>query len=309
MKNTEITFCLRNPCNYSCNYCIGKGFHNPLIFHDMNKLSEIYQSIKPFISTVFECGTGEPTIHPQIKEILSLCGLYGAVSMPTNNSQDPEKWLSKEYARVLYLNITVHPQAEKKLENFLDRLIRIKEMGATISLQYVARPDRIKRFLNLKEYFCNKGFSLTGMPYTGFFNGVEYPYSYLEEEKKSFGITESTYWLHRMGIDTKIRNFEGIPCLAGSSSFCIGPETTLKRCIYDETLLDAPYKEAQPCRVSNCGCGLLLKELNHQTSKYWNDLRALGGYPLLETEDKDDNQLYQEAYQKYQELMKSYNKI
>jgi organic radical activating enzyme len=307
-KNTEVTLRLRNLCNYSCEYCNGRGVHLDTVLHDMEKLSKIYQHINPFVLTVLECGTGEPTLHPQIKDILSLCCKYGTVSMPTNNSIDPKNWLLKEFARSIFLNITVHPQAEKELDQFLERLIKIKELGSTISLRYIARPDRLESFLSLKEYFDTRGFNLIGIPFVGVYKEKEYPYNYSVEEKGHFGLAESAYWVHRIQMDIKDRNFEGIPCLAGYSLFCISPESELTRCLYDETIMEVPYEDARPCIMPYCGCYLMFKELNTQTSNYWNSVRVLSGYPPLKDGDTSDDDLYQKAYRTYNDLIKRYKK-
>ena len=308
MKNTEVSLCLRSPCNYSCEYCIGERIQSPVVEHDLSRLSKIYQSIGAFIFTVFECKAGEPTVHPQLKDILTICKDYGTISMPTNNSIKPNKWLPKSCAKSMLLNITLHPQAEEEIDGFTDRLTEIKEMGSEIHLRYIARPDRIKRLLALVEYFNKKGFKIQGVPFNGIYEGKHYPDSYSKYEKLEMGLDERSYWYSRLEIDMKIRNFKGIPCLAGYSLFNIGPSTTLRKCLYDLEPLDSPRTEAQPCRVTSCGCGCYLKELNVFTPSYWNYVRGLSGYTLMDADNRTNDQLYQEAHRIYWDLMGRYNK-
>lgn len=308
-SNTEITLALRNPCNYTCAYCIGQHQHQDVILHDLNKLEQIYTDIKPFILTVFECKTGEPTLHPQIKDILRLCRAYGTISMPTNNSIKPSSWLDKAYASGLLLNITLHPSAESDLKAFIDRLKAMQDFGVTrINLGYIARPDRMEQLKALQDNFELAGFKLRGVPFSGDWNGIKYPNGYTVEDKVLLGINESTYWLTRLSMVME-RNFKGIPCLAGKTLFCVSPETKLTRCLYDQAEISSPYTQPQPCRVDFCGCYLLLEALNNQTTQYWNHVRRIGGYPLLPTNNKTDEQLYLEAYQTYLNLMQQYGKL
>ena len=205
-KNTEISFSLRNPCNYSCEYCIGKGVHNSIIQHDMKKLYDIYELTGSFVFTVFECGTGEPTLHPQIKDILFLMKNYGTISMPTNNSISPKNWLLKDFAKSMLLNITIHPQAEKEIDSFTERLVEIRELGSVINLRYIARPDRMHNIQRLKDYFEIRGFDIKGIPFEGSYNGKEYPISYSEDEKKILKIDDNkNYFLDKKMLYDKFK--------------------------------------------------------------------------------------------------------
>jgi organic radical activating enzyme len=307
-KNTEVVLCMRCQCNYSCDYCIGNRNKDTVELHDLDKLSKIYQATEPYIVTLFECKSGEPTLHPQIKEILSLCTSYGTVSMPTNNSLKPSKWLSKDYAKSILLNVTLHPQAETNLDAFLDHLIEIRELGSTIGLRYIGRPDKMKNIPKLKEFFKKNNFDIAGIPFIGDYENKTYPQGYTDEEKKFLGIDGDIYWVDRLSMDMKSKDFYGIPCLAGSSFFCLSPKTVLTKCLYDSTPIDGPFNEIQPCKVHRCGCSLMLKELNTQSPEQWNYLRGLSGYPLLEYTHESNDELYQKAVIIYQDLMKRYKK-
>ena len=82
---------VRNPCNYRCFYCVAKGHNNePVERFDLERIDKAYDQIhSTVIGTQFDCGGGEPTVHPQFPELLKICSSHGAVDIVSNNSQDP----------------------------------------------------------------------------------------------------------------------------------------------------------------------------------------------------------------------------
>ena len=50
---------------------------------------------------------------------------------------------------------------------------------------------------------------------------------------------------------TRIRNFRGIPCIAGRSHIYLANDGSFRRCVFDqERVLDRPLDSAEPCGVS-----------------------------------------------------------
>ncbi len=307
---TEVTIALRCPCNYSCYYCVAAHQKDPVVPHSLDKIKEIYDSIGSFTLTSLECGAGEPIIHPQIRDILEICTETGIVTIPTNNSLDPEKWLPRRHPERLSVRTALHPQDEKKLDSFLKRLLYIRDVVANVSVVFVAHPKRYSQIEEYNNYFGDHGITLEVTAFQGKYLDKKYPESYTPKERKKLGIDESSYWYHRLVPEMTIRDFSDIPCLAGYRTLYIGPNTALQRCLYDNVKLKKPFQKALPCRVKHCGCGLFLEKLNTYQIEFWNNLRKLAGEEVLpQGLDRSNEELYEENKAKYWELMERYGKL
>jgi len=307
---TEVTISLRCPCNYSCYYCVASHQIDPVVNHSLERIREIYESIGSFTLTTLECGAGEPIIHPQIRDILEICTESGVVTIPTNNSLAPKKWLPKNHPERLLVRTALHPQGEKILDTFLDRMLYLKELVADVTVIYVAHPKRLDKINEYTKYFAKHQITFDVTAFSGKYLDKNYPESYTPEELKILGVEESSYWYHRLVPEMSIRDFSGIPCLAGYRTMFIGPQTDLQRCLYDNAKLKNPYHKALPCRVKNCGCGLVLEELNTYQIEFWNNLRKIAGSDLLpQDSDRSNDELFDQNKAKYWELMKRYGKL
>ena len=109
----EVIIEVRNPCNYRCRYCVGLRNHKPVAPFDLEEVERSLSAIPAKLVVIsFDAGGGEPTIHPQFPELLRLCAKRGPVSFPTNNSQNPERWLPRDVAKRVYIRAALHPEAE-----------------------------------------------------------------------------------------------------------------------------------------------------------------------------------------------------
>jgi len=307
---TEVTIALRCPCNYTCYYCVAANKKDPLVLHSLDRIKEIYEKIGSFTLTTLECGAGEPIIHPQIKDILEICTESGPVTIPTNNSLSPKRWLPGNHPERLLVRTALHPQAEKRLDRFLERLLYLKDIVADLTVIYVVHPGRFDKIEEYKELFSKHKITLDLTAYNGKYQDKRYPESYTPEERKILGLSESSYWYHRLVPEMTCRNFSGIPCLAGYRTMYIAPGTDFQRCLYDDAKIKGPFDKALPCRVKECGCGLFLEELNTYQIEFWNNLRKISGVETLpQGPDRTNEELYREKKAKYLELMERYGKL
>lgn len=308
MGNTEVILSIKNPCDYNCFYCVGSKDRATYIKTDLKKISEFYDKIEGFIVTSMECGAGEPTLHSQIKDILEIAVSKGAVSIPTNNSLSPKKWMPSNPGRVL-MRAAFHPSSEQDIDGYTDRILQAKDMGANVSIIFVLHPMRLEKGKMYQEFFKKYEIKFTFMGFEGEFEGKKYPLSHSKEEQELIGST-SSYWLHRLSFDMTTRDFQGIPCMAGCASVYITPEGFIRRCLYDKNKMEKLNSESLPCTVQKCGCGLHLVELNTYDSSFWNYWRALAKMELIpNTDSMNEDQLYQVKREKYFELMKKYGKL
>jgi MoaA/NifB/PqqE/SkfB family radical SAM enzyme len=263
----EVHIQVRNPCNYRCFYCVAAGSNNvPVQRLKLDRIAQIYTDINSrLIVTSLECGGGEPTVHPQLPELLRICVSHGAVSFPTNNSQDPKRWLPKETARRISLRAALHPEGEDEVDRFLEYARYLVDAGVDFHTQYIAHPTRMQKIPEYMELFRSNGIAFSPIAFIGQYEGKPYPYSYSNEEKELLGLNvQSSFWGAKIGPHiNKFRNFRGIPCISGARQIYVLADGTLRRCMYDsERVLERPLDRAEPCGVSNCGCGMFLEKLN-----------------------------------------------
>ncbi|MDA8430848.1 MAG: hypothetical protein M0T70_16460 [Geobacteraceae bacterium] len=302
----EIVIALRGPCNYNCHYCVTHHEIEKQNLFKLDQLRTMYASIDCFTVTSFECGASEPTLHPQIKELISLAASYGAVSIPTNNSIPPERWLPEPVAHNVLVRAALHPQGEQNLELFIQNLLTAKKMGAHVRCIYVAHPSRLDKVDEYQNRFKKYGIPITLVAFTGEYQGHIYPQSYTTSERDFLGL-DTQNWYARLSSEIICREFYGIPCLAGYQSLYIGKDGELHRCENDKSILDEPYDMPMPCRVKWCDCGLLLEELNTLSHEHWSSWRKLCGHTIRTNPKENKDRDYDVLRLKYIELMCRYN--
>jgi MoaA/NifB/PqqE/SkfB family radical SAM enzyme len=286
----QVVIEVRNPCNYRCFYCVAAGKNNePVQRFDLERIEKAYSQIHAkVIGTTLECGGGEPTVHPQFPELLRICSSHGAVDFPSNNSQDPKRWLPKDSARRISIRSALHPESEPNLDRYLRFARYLIDAGCAFLSTYIAHPTRLSKIPEYRELFDRYGLGFQTVAFIGTYEGRSYPHSYTEEEKRLLGLEEeSRYWLHKIEPHTtRIRNFRGIPCIAGYHSIYIKSDGSLRRCMYDEErVLEAPLQKAEPCGVKNCGCGLYLEKLNSvELVDFYNDWGGKAGVETIPTD-------------------------
>jgi len=312
MPGTAVDLAMRGPCNYSCYYCVARNISEKVRLHSLGRLREIYDGLGSFTVTSLECGGSEPTIHPQIRDILKICTEYGIVSIPINNSIPPEKWLPRTHLERMLVRAALHPRGERELDLFLERVLCIRDAGATVSVVFVAHPERLEKIEKYRNYFTDHQISLETAPFQGYWRGKKYPDGYTQEERSILGLDkEGAWWYHRLALDMVVRDFCGIPCLAGFRSLFIGSDDRISRCLDDPKVLERPFDKAMPCTVKHCGCGLLLEELNTWSDSVWNNWRNLAdiGPPSIPDPYENSESRYQEKKRVYWSLMKRYGKL
>ncbi len=276
----DVYIAIRNPCNYRCFYCVAAG-HNaePAQRFNLSAIERVYRRIpNKLVVTAFECGGGEPTVHPEFPDLIELCAKYGAVSFPTNNSQDPARWLPEGVAERLDIRAALHPEGESRLEKFLEYAARLVEAGCAFRCQFIAHPTRLERLDHYRRLFQPRGILFQPIPFIGVYCAKQYPHAYTREEQDVIGRC-----LQRPSVGLKInphvhriRNFRGIPCIAGKNLIYVRQDGTMQRCLYDSSVIETPLAQAEPCSVANCGCGLFLERLNFtQTAHYHNVFAGL----------------------------------
>jgi hypothetical protein len=187
----EVVIAVRNPCNYRCFYCVGAGSNNePVKRFDFAEIEKQYGLIQSkLIVTSLECGGGEPTVHPQFPELLKLCAHYGIVSFPTNNSQNPERWLPTALGRRIEIRGALHPEGEQNLEKYVHYARYLIDAGCDFRCVFIAHPAQMEQVPVYGEMFGNQGIPFLALPFIGTFNSQPYPTHIRKASKSSFSNT------------------------------------------------------------------------------------------------------------------------
>jgi organic radical activating enzyme len=275
----EVMIEVRNPCNYRCFYCVAEGYNNERVRPiNLPEIERTYQLIdrNKNITSIYECGGGEPTVHPQFAELLQLSLRYGNVSFPTNNSQNPRRWLPRETTdNYMIISAALHPEGEDKVQRFLDntKFILDSNNNVRFTCLYIAHPTRFSKISHYGEMFRKENIRFYAVPFIGTYNGKSYPHAYSETDKAILEEFAQQDYMSDLMVKisphvNRVRNFRGIPCQAGHRRLHIGADGQLQRCLYDDYAMSAPVDIATPCAVGSCGCGIFLEHLDWGDTYY-----------------------------------------
>ena len=117
MKILEVCFSLTNKCNFDCDYCYSHNSKNETnIFLNLIQIKLIIKNLKLFKNAFFIfyiSGGGEPTLNPEIKEIIKLlyCELSSQIKkiiIISNGSYKKELYNALITDKRTELKISVH---------------------------------------------------------------------------------------------------------------------------------------------------------------------------------------------------------
>lgn len=221
---------LLGPCNYKCWYCFGErttmAFPEPVL-HDLSKLKDLYTSIRvrgPIRTKTWARGT-EPGLHPQIKDIATLCTGFGPLIILTNLSVSVTEWLPSPTNCSLW--VTIHPQAEEDIEGFFARVAQAQSLGYKLVIGFdITRQAET----DYKQRLAAMGLRLN-------------PHNLRQNAPKKSGEQKEAAALRDAGL----------LCSAGHDRFFIRAETILWRCTKARGPLAEVLPAPAPCKYSaNC---------------------------------------------------------
>ena len=189
-RNTTVLWQYNgNPCacNYRCPYCHDfpkKGHH---FFATIDQWYEAFK--KSFLNQhiTFYISFGEPMVGRNFYEVVEMIGSEPnwEMMMTSNLSLPLDRLLNSRLAREKRLNINAsfHP-TETTIEEFLKKILLLREHGIEPPIIYVMYPPFVNRFKNDFEIFSKYNFLLHVRRYEGVYNGKCYPDAYTDEEKQ-----------------------------------------------------------------------------------------------------------------------------
>lgn len=143
-------------CNFSCTYCapdihdLDSGF--PSLIQYKKEFDEI--EIPPGREVHFNLNGGEPTLHPNILDIVKMCKKRGSVELLSNGTASIK--LYNELLEHTKINISMHHELinEKHMQKFID--IALLGKGKLVFKYFnTFDEERFKKYINILEQFEN----------------------------------------------------------------------------------------------------------------------------------------------------------
>jgi hypothetical protein len=258
-------------CNYRCPYCWWHGRWDELgprnRYPGLAELTRIWKRIHEKYGEVhIEIAGGEPSTYPDFCAFMQELLRYHTVSIMTNLSSDLGPLLDTTPPELLQrfkIGATFHPLFAD-FDAFLAKAEKIRKMGMSIGVLYLAYPPQIKDIPRYKKAFAERDIFFSVSTFWGTYQGRDYPQSYTAEE---IAIVDPALG-NREGqqFQTKPLVTKGKLCNAGHTYGIIHPDGEMLRCgggswkgeniiignIFDQDFMlwDGP----RPCHSEHCPC-------------------------------------------------------
>lgn len=143
-------------CNFSCTYCapdihdLNSGF--PSLIQYKKEFEEI--EVPPNREIHFNLNGGEPTLHPNILDIVKMCKKRGTVELLSNGTASIKMY--NELLEHTKINISLHHEliTEKHMQKFID--IALLGKGQLVFKYFnTFDEEKFKKYLNILEQFEN----------------------------------------------------------------------------------------------------------------------------------------------------------
>jgi len=275
-----VEFLITQRCNYKCEYCggvfshKGKNAENKTIDNFIKLLSDLRgQSVIKLIG-------GEPLLHPRFMEISHfIMRCKHELHIGTNFSL-PNKTFENlvdraERDKQIVLIVSMHLSQIKSVDNFIEKIISLKEYGKNkidIQVSSVATEENFDTLKSIYEKLSSYNITMViqRLKVSGGF------YKYTEETEKYL----QEYFPNRLGEKIEKINPFGLLCSAGYSFVKIDLNGDVFRCynfqnkLYSLGNINKDFvslKNIMPCLSQKCTCLLpvewkLLKFGNYDKS-------------------------------------------
>lgn len=235
----EALLYLHEICNYSCSYCM-LGDSNYKRSESKANTREGTIKIIDFFNKRKEWSIlitgGEPTEHPYFIELVEELTKENYIILDTNNSMDGDKleeFISRINSnRIEYIQCSLHEidETPDRLEQYVDRIKKLKENGHKVFVTYVATPKRIPSIPHLYNRFYENNIPFVIVP----LRTPEYPKSYNEKEREILDQYMSSS-IHRGYLEIDDRKVLGATHMTGGTNkfyFAIGYEPTITKTVW-----------------------------------------------------------------------------
>jgi len=220
-------------CNYRCPYC---WFENDpkSRYLRINQISNqawierwnyIYDKYR---KCHIEITGGEPFVYDNFLCLVKKISEWHSIRITTNLSLNIDKVISEIDPERVKIVSSFHPTFAK-VDVFLERAADLKKNGYGDTVIYVAYPPQLKLVEYYRKIFEDRGILFSVTPFCGVFNGLRYPDSYSDDEKKVLTcyIGEDK---NRLRYTLNSESPKGKLCKAGHESVLLFEDGKVARC-------------------------------------------------------------------------------
>ncbi len=248
-------------CNFRCHYC-----YFP---HDATPVQENLSNtaLKQLLDAtgrewVIGMTGGEPFLYPDFVDRCASLAETHKLSVDTNLSLSRAVRRFAEIVppeRVHDMYVALHIEERERrnaVEPFIDNVLALTDKGFEVVVNYVLHPTLVDRYPADRDYFAERGVTLTPRPFKGLFGDREYPGAYAATTRAFFSETP--------GVSDPgkkmVFDFGGVLCNGGRTFLRMEPDGVVYRCSGEKTVLGSLetgvtlYDEPQPCRARRCPC-------------------------------------------------------
>lgn len=278
--------CPTTLCNYRCPYCflpanVGgyKPFENE--FSQWKKAVEagVARIKRPLILSMGP--SGEPLVQPKWREFFRQIIEKPNVRMGTfvtNLSRPAEPLLDGVDPGKVGVTATLHPTQfkdhDKDFSLFLERAVYLKEMGATLAVNYVLTPGQLIDFPRYRKIFAGHGIFMTANLLRGVWDGKTYPEAYTGDELLAVRMClEDIPFIY--AYQSHALSPCGNRCTAGRFAVNVNYDGSVYPCyfvserlgsIFDDALY--LYEENFICSSNRCECKWTIPLQEHIVERY-----------------------------------------
>lgn len=282
---------LNNECNYKCSFCKPQDIKT--VFVDINKWIEVWDGIYDrYESCHIHISGGEPFIYPNFIELITRLSKKHTLEFSTNLSIDIGPFIENISPQKARLGGSFHPEFAD-FEDFLEKILLLKERGYEVWVNYVAYPPHLKDMGKYKRLVEETGVRFSIQPFNGKFEGREYPQNYTEDEKR-FMVDSDKVNIETIDwrTDENKSSIKGRLCRMGQMYARIYPDAEVYRCCGNGALrlgnlLDGTFsllEEPMPCECDNCPCW---KCMLVDREDYWPTYWTIPGRTNLKGHEKN----------------------
>lgn len=256
-------------CNYRCSYCFLAGKWEKAAsenrYPGVKRWVDVWNRIYNKYGTChIHFSGGEPFVYPDFLDLIVPLLEKHTLQFSTNLSFDIAHFIAKVDSAKVRLDASFHPEFAN-FEEFLEKVLRLKENDFQIQISYVAYPPHLKEMEIFKAENEIRKIKFIIQPFRGEYRQKVYPNSYTESEKdmiRSCGKNFSTNKI-QLNYHLKEKQKEKKLCYMGQVYGKIYASADVYRCCSTGSeklgnLLDdedfSLLNEPMPCEIEDCLC-------------------------------------------------------
>lgn len=267
-----FTWGMHYQCNYRCSYCNAPKPEKPY-FSEKEQNRAFYLGVEEWVrawdniykkygSCRIRLDGGEPSVYPAFIDLIATVSKQHLLQINTNLSFDIESFIKVVRPDTVRIDASFHPEYTT-LEDFLYKILTLNENGFKIVVSVVAYPHFLDKIREYKQPFQIRHIPFIIHPFSGDFNGKNYPRAYeMCEVSKIYSLDEASRLI--MGWRKGEKNItKGKLCRMGQIYGRIYPSGDVYRCCAEGgmlkigNILDDAFQlldDALECGSENCPC-------------------------------------------------------